>query len=301
MIDIIITNYNNGSKLLKCVESVARQTLIGNIRVVLVDDSSDDGSSQKACDLFKVLCRGDIVVVCNDENLGAGMARRIGIHKVLEFGDSEYTMFLDGDDEITPNLVEDMYVCAKRYDADIVECKVRFVGGENDGYVHDIGPDGVIDVEEFRKRETGRLCGFINNKLIRTSLWRNIEYSSLRYIEDWPTKERLLYYVKSIVVTGAGYYLYNYNVDSLTKTCTSVKHSLYTALSMIEVSDFYKSVGDIEAARSFVYPIWMCLMSLKPHMDEVLSDWFDEIDTISRWCDKNMSEYGYKDKPEKQG
>lgn len=43
------------------------------------------------------------------------------------------------------------------------------------------------------------------------------------------------------------------------------------------------------------------MVSLRNNMDEVLCDWLDEIDTICRWFDKNMGDYGYKDKPEKQG
>lgn len=301
MIDIVITNYNNGELLTRCLESVARQTLIGNIRVILVDDFSSDGSAERAERLFNRLCGSDIVVICNESNLGCGMARRVGIHKALEFDDSEYTMFLDGDDEITPDVVKDMYVSAKGNDTDISVCKVRFVGGESDGKTHELGKPGVIGVDEFKRRELGKLCGFINNMLIKTSLWRSVEYSSLRYIEDWPTKMRLLHYVGRIAVTDAGYYLYNYNVNSLTKTCSDTKYVIYTALSMIEVCDFYKSVGDIKGSEAFLYPVWLCVYTLRPRMDEVLNDWFDEMDTISRWCEINLNGYGDKDKSEKQG
>ena len=301
MIDIIITNYNNGDKLKRCLESVARQTLISNIRVILVDDASTDDSVEVAYSACKRLCGCDIVVVRNDENLGAGMSRRVGIHKALGFDDYEHTMFLDGDDEITPNLVEDMYRDAVMYDADLTVCKVRFVGGDNDGKIHEVGDAELISVEEYRKRELGKLCGFLNNMLIRTSLWNSLEYSSLRFIEDWPTKERLMHYVKSVAVSDAGYYLYNHNDESLCNTCTQVKHTVYTALSMIEVCDFCRSVGDTGGYESLMYPIWMCLVSLRPSMDEVLRDWFDEMDAICRWCDKNMNEYVDKDKAEKQG
>lgn len=74
MIDIIITNYNNGWKLWRCLESVARQTIIDNIRVILVDDFSDDDSAIKARLVFGRLCGKDIIVINNDENLGAGMS-----------------------------------------------------------------------------------------------------------------------------------------------------------------------------------------------------------------------------------
>lgn len=302
MIDVIVTNYNNGDRLKRCLESVAMQEAKDNIRVILVDDASTDGSVDGAYAAYKRDSGGGgIVVVRNEANVGAGMSRRIGVHKALGFGDSEYTMFLDGDDEVTPNLVGDMYWDAIRLDADLAVCKVRFVGGENDGKIHEVGDVGLISVEEYRRRELGKLCGFLNNMLVRTSLWNNLEYSSLRFIEDWPTKERLMHYVERVVVSDAGYYLYNHNGNSLCNTCTHAKHTVYTALSMIEVCDFYKSIGDTRGCESLLYPIWLCMVSLRPDMDEVLRDWFDEIDTICGWCDKNMNGYVDKDKAGKQG
>jgi glycosyltransferase involved in cell wall biosynthesis len=95
---LIVPVYNCNGALPACVESIQHQTL-DDFELLLVDDGSIDGSGA-LCDLLA--SRDDRIRVFHKENGGASSARNLG----LKHADSEYILFIDGDDTIEPNLLE---------------------------------------------------------------------------------------------------------------------------------------------------------------------------------------------------
>lgn len=94
----IIPVYNCEQYLEECVESVLAQT-VSDFEILLIDDGSPDGSGA-LCDKLKA--RDKRIRVFHKENGGAGSARNTGIKNA----DSRYLLFVDGDDSVTPNLLE---------------------------------------------------------------------------------------------------------------------------------------------------------------------------------------------------
>ena len=89
-LSIIIPVYNCERFLNQCINSVLMQTL-DNIEVICIDD----GSTDQSVDIIKKKSLADNrIVLFQQENKGAGIARNIGIDKAK----GKYVAFLDADD-----------------------------------------------------------------------------------------------------------------------------------------------------------------------------------------------------------
>jgi len=113
LVSVIMPVYNSGNYLRKAVNSILSQSFT-EFELILVDDGSTDGSSEK-CDLFaKKDCR---VIVLHQQNRGICNAR----NEALSIAKGEYIAFSDHDDEYLPELLEDSYKLAKQNNADVVK------------------------------------------------------------------------------------------------------------------------------------------------------------------------------------
>ncbi len=98
-VSVIIPVYNVEKYLERSVYSIINQTY-GNIEIILVDDGSTDGSG-RLCD---VLAQKDgRIRVLHKNNGGLSSARNAG----LEMAEGTYIYFLDSDDYVRNNLLED--------------------------------------------------------------------------------------------------------------------------------------------------------------------------------------------------
>lgn len=91
ILTVIIPVFNTGMLLDRCLQSILNQT-IKNIKIIIVDDSSTDNSS----DIAKNFCGKypNIEYIKNTQTFGPGYARNVGLKKVK----SKYVCFLDSDD-----------------------------------------------------------------------------------------------------------------------------------------------------------------------------------------------------------
>lgn len=96
---VVIPCFNHGRFVGDAVASALAQT-DAEIRVVVVDDGSDDGTTPQACDLLAEQF-GEHVRVIHQPNSGLPGARNRG---AAEAG-TEYLVFLDADDTIAPDFV----------------------------------------------------------------------------------------------------------------------------------------------------------------------------------------------------
>ena len=121
-ISIVIPVYNVRDYLSECVDSVINQSL-RDIEIILVDDGSTDGSGAMCDDYAKADSR---VRVIHKENGGLSSARNAG----LRVAAGEYIYFLDSDDYIETNAMDELYAVAKKNDLDMVMFTARtFVDG----------------------------------------------------------------------------------------------------------------------------------------------------------------------------
>ena len=110
LISVIVPVYNAEKYLFRCVDSILNQTYT-NLEIILVDDGSPDNCS-KMCDDFSE--RDVRVKVIHKSNAGQGLARNDG----LDIATGAYVTFVDSDDWISPEHVENLYNALKNNGAD---------------------------------------------------------------------------------------------------------------------------------------------------------------------------------------
>lgn len=119
-VSIIIPMYNDEEWIAAAVESCMRQTLSA-IEIICVDDASTDRTRE----IVERYQSADprIQLVPLDRNRSAFQARRAGIMAAT----APYVLFLDGDDELTPDAAEKASAKAQESDADLVGFGVEVV------------------------------------------------------------------------------------------------------------------------------------------------------------------------------
>lgn len=121
-VSVIISNYNNGWRLRKCIESVMNQSL-KEIEIIVVDDASTDNSIQILNEMKQVDKR--VRLISKNVNQGTHMTRVSGVAAAR----GKYIMFLDGDDYYTREACETAYnAIDNKYDMVVFNINVINVG-----------------------------------------------------------------------------------------------------------------------------------------------------------------------------
>lgn len=118
-ISVIIPVFNVEDYIQECLASVARQTMTKDIECILVDDCGNDDSILLAKEFIKKY-KGDIdfKIIHHKYNKGLSAARNTGLKNSI----GEYVLFVDSDDKIYENCLEELYAVAIKYPkADFVQ------------------------------------------------------------------------------------------------------------------------------------------------------------------------------------
>ena len=105
VISVITPIYNTEKLLGRCVDSILNQTF-RDFALILVDDGSTDGSG-RLCD--ELAARDSRIVVLHQKNSGVGAARNRGLDWVFANSDSRWISFVDSDDYIIFNGLDDIF------------------------------------------------------------------------------------------------------------------------------------------------------------------------------------------------
>ena len=215
-VSIIIPVYNGEKTIKKCIDSALNQTL-RRIQIIIVNDGSNDYTQ----DILSKYQEKNVSVIFK-ENTGVSDTRNIGINNAI----GKYLFFLDADDWIDADLINQMYMYAIKYDLDIVACNhfesnsTRVGGNLNTS-------DKFIALE---KDKIGRhlLDIFPQSacaKLFRTKMIKdnNIIFpTSMNYGEDmYFTYSFLLKANRIGKINNAYYHIQNVNPKSLSKRYVS--------------------------------------------------------------------------------
>lgn len=126
-VSVIMPVYNSGKYLKTAVESILNQSL-KELELILVDDGSTDGSSER-CDEYAA--KDSRVVVIHEKNGGICHAR----NAALAIARGEFIGFCDHDDEFLPGCHETAYKYAKENDLDWVKFGRHSLNIKRDGIV----------------------------------------------------------------------------------------------------------------------------------------------------------------------
>ncbi len=117
MISVIIPVYKVEEYLPLCIESVIHQTY-NELEIILVDDGSPDKCGD-ICDRYAAL--DSRVKVVHKENGGISSARNAG----LEIATGEYVAFVDSDDWLSLNMLEQLYNAISSKGGDCAVCGMK--------------------------------------------------------------------------------------------------------------------------------------------------------------------------------
>ena len=129
LISIIVPIYNVYQYLQFCLESIANQTYM-NFEVLLINYASRDNSKDICLEFVKKDTRFKYI---EQKNAGLSASRNTGIIN----SKGEFITFIDGDDFIDPNYLEELYYATLKTDSEIVIGNYKeFNEEDNNYYIH---------------------------------------------------------------------------------------------------------------------------------------------------------------------
>lgn len=234
-VSVIVAIYNIENYLNKCLESLRLQTFL-DYEVLCVNDGSTDNSKM----IIEEYCiKDNHFILLDKENGGLSDARNYG----LKHCDSEYVMFVDGDDFVEKDFIKDAYEMAQKHSSDIVvfDYNQYYLSTNTKEIIH----EPFEEAKAYSLKDNKEiLCCISNcawNKLYKRSLFveNNIEYPKGYIQEDLGTTAKLLYLANKI--SFISHPLYNYLIDRPNNISQEKNEKIYHTLAMCEsIISFYK-------------------------------------------------------------
>ena len=140
-VSVIIPVHNTAPYLKRCIESV-RSQLLKDIEIILVDNKSEDTSSD-ICDEYGRI--DNRIKVIHLLEAGASIARNAG----LKIASAPYIGFVDSDDCINERMYMDLLCAIETYHADIAYC--NFCYEYEDGRIEHLYTNSGLVVERMSK------------------------------------------------------------------------------------------------------------------------------------------------------
>lgn len=215
LVSFIIPLFNKEEFIANCIGSVLKQTY-PNYEIIIVDDGSTDSSK----DIVNEFIKGtDKIKYCYQENKGVSIARNKGI----ELCNGEFVLFLDADDSIAPDFVQNLISNHQEGD-DIVICGLTKVFEHKNIKKVNVPNNGSFSKEQifkdflFHQQKDG-IYGFVCSKLIKSEIVKN---NNIQFNENIKLAEDLDFFIQYYsfckrfkLIDGNGYYYYqDSNSDS---------------------------------------------------------------------------------------
>lgn len=209
-VSVIVPVYNAGQYIEQCLSCLQKQTL-HDYEIILIDDGSTDNSGA-ICDEF---VKNDThFKVIHQPNSGVGQARQLG----LEHAQGEFVIHVDPDDWVESNMIEELYLFAKKTNVDMVICDYyeHFTDGT---HIFTLNLDSLYHEELVEKLLEQKIFGFCWNKLVRRKCITDyhVTFPSLTICEDLFFNVSMLMHPMKVGYLPKAFYHYNRtNPNSIT-------------------------------------------------------------------------------------
>lgn len=205
-VSVIVPVYNVEKFIDKCLNSLVNQTL-KEIEIIIVNDGSPD-NSQSIIDEYVKKYPGKICSFIK-KNGGQGSARNLGLEKAM----GEYVSFVDSDDWLDLNALEEMYLLAKKEKSDVVICDM-VDHYENYTIYHNCTKyNSVFEV-------TPSAC----NKIFKRTLIGDFKFLSKVWYEDFDFTTKICFNTNKISNISSGFYHCNCGHESTMNNNNSKKN-----------------------------------------------------------------------------
>lgn len=260
MISIIIPIYNVSRYLNKCIQSIVNQSY-KDFECILIDDGSSDGC-EMICDQWAQ--KDSRIKVIHQSNQGVSKARNRGIAEAQ----GEYITFIDSDDWIDPNYLNELFQPIEKYNVDLVVCGLQqqYNNGTFQNYSY---KTGIIKIEkQFTNEFTDINKQFLLFgpviKLYRKSIIQkhNIHFPpEYTYGEDLLFNYSYLEYVKAIYIVDQC--LYHYRIIG-SGTLSSIKRINQFEIDYVQwktLRDFFyrKNLWNHYSISYLYHRLWWCM------------------------------------------
>ncbi|MBF0166102.1 MAG: glycosyltransferase family 2 protein [Alphaproteobacteria bacterium] len=171
-ISVVVTNFNYGRFLRRCIRSLLNQDLDRHLyEIIVVDDLSTD-DSLIALEPFR--SAGEVRVIVNDQNLGVGGSARAGV----DHSRAKFFVRVDADDYVQPSFLYMLYT--------FLRLNLDYIGVSCD-YFLTTEDEKILSTESFK--DNGIACGL----MLRTSYLEKVgSYDpAARVFEDQDLMQRL--------------------------------------------------------------------------------------------------------------
>ncbi len=272
MIDIIVPVYNTPiSDLKRCLESIEKQAF-KDYKVYIIDDGSFD---EVKGFLDEYVRDKNNFIVKHVVNGGVSRVRNIGI----ECSSSEYVTFVDSDDTIEENFLEEAFSLIRDNDLDLV------VGGYNevkngevvkirkcdDGfYIYDESNLNLVKDKLLsgKLKEDNKNIGSLPTGRIYTRIYKRSVLGDLRFNSSLGMSEDTLFMidfmdrVKRIGLSSGVWYNYYINDYSISRRRVNDK---VIKDHMMFIEEVYKRLlreDDLRIKNAYVFRVFKSLMNL---------------------------------------
>ncbi len=285
-VSIIVPVYNCDKWLKECVDSIIAQSY-NDWELILVDDGSTD-SSPAICDNY---AGKDSRIRCiHQVNGGVSAARNVG----LDNTNSQYVMFVDGDDMLMPDAIETLMKFAND------NINLRIISG---AYVYDTNPNEyidkrynisndsslyIIDAKEliintlYQKPATDTSVSW---KLFKRSLFNNINFRCGRF-EDLDIFYRLYLEAGKVGVCNKVVYFYRKHHSSFINSWSEGRKDILTVIDRMEeyLTQHINGVSGAIAHRRFSanYNIFVTLCRIGQSSSKLADQCYAELSSLAK-------------------
>ncbi|CEF51219.1 glycosyltransferase family A protein [Lactococcus petauri] len=216
MISVIVPVYNAEQYLAECLDSILGQTY-QNLEVILINDGSTDNSLK----IIEKYAENDVrIKAFSIENSGPAKCRNFG----LEHFSGDYLMFIDSDDYICKDLIENLFSYVKT-DSEIAMCKfskdVHKVGAGDKSLITqtEMFVDSVKQMYSPSFASSGPVC-----KLYGRKIFDKLRFPTIAMYEDAAISLQALSFASKVSFIDYFGYYYRFNPESITNTKISEKN-----------------------------------------------------------------------------
>lgn len=218
-ISVIVPVYKVESYLCKCVDSILSQTFT-NFELILVDDGSPD-TCPTICDEYAI--NDKRIHVIHQNNKGLSEARNAGLDYIFSHSNSDWITFIDSDDWVRSNYLEELLKAASTYKTKVSACylcdsqmKHDQVLSQSNYYL--VLFEDIYNAEYFKANPVSSCA-----KLYRKELFDNVRFPAGKICEDLFTIHKVLFKSNSIAIVDQELYIYFTENMSITRSSWTEK------------------------------------------------------------------------------
>lgn len=234
LVSIIVPVHNSSKYLKNCIDSLLNETY-KNIEIIVVENGSTDNS------LEILECYKDKIHLTKLNAKGLSKARNKGIS--LAKGD--YIAFVDSDDFIEPNMIDELVNNLEKNNSDLSICNITEIHEYTNKIIkRNEYPCSLIDQKEINKN----LIKFnyaVWNKLYKSEI---IKENNIKFPDDIKYEDisfSLQYITKCKKISKTNEYLYNYIIHKSSEQ-TTVDKKVFDIFKIMDICKNFITAENLE-------------------------------------------------------